>query len=377
MPGGTLRIGRLAGIPVGINVLWLFIVAVITLALGADYFPSRVEGISAGAAYLLGFGSALLLFASILLHELGHAVVARRHGVEIEEIDLWLLGGVARMSNAPRSADDELRFAAAGPAVTAVIAALFAAVDALLPAKAPAAVDAVVDYQLLVNVAILAFNLIPAFPLDGGRILRALVWRRTGDHVRASELAAAIGRAFGFGLAGLGLLAALGGAPGGLWLLLVGLFLVFAGRTEQQQSRMADVVSGHSARELARGVAVTAPARLTVDEAVRRYFEPYGYTAFPVRENGGIIGLLTVADVAAVPPARRRTTAIEDVAERDPELFIDAASDASELLERPAFQRIGRAIVTGDDGFVGVVSITDVQRQLRARRLRERVDDQD
>ena len=128
---------RLAGIPIGINVLWLAIVALITLALGADYYPDRVDGISPLAAYLFGLLSALLLFASILLHELGHSIVARRHGVEIEEIDLWLLGGVARMSGAPRSAADELRFAIAGPAVTAVIATLFAVVYLLLPAGPP------------------------------------------------------------------------------------------------------------------------------------------------------------------------------------------------------------------------------------------------
>ena len=148
-----------------------------------------------------------------------------------------------------------------------------------------------IAYQLYVNIAILIFNMLPAFPLDGGRVLRALVWRHSKDHVQASNTAAAIGRAFGIGLIALGVLTALGGAPGGLWLALIGLFIVFAGKAEQQQAEMRDVLSGHSAGELAHGRAVTAAARLTVDEAVRRYFGPYGYTAFPVRRNGGVIGL--------------------------------------------------------------------------------------
>jgi Zn-dependent protease/CBS domain-containing protein len=367
--GATLRIGRLAGIPIGINVLWLFIVALITWALGADYYPERVDGISPLAAYLLGLLSALLLFASILLHELGHSIVARRHGMEIEEIDLWLLGGVARMSGAPRSAEDELRFAIAGPAVTAAIAALFAFAYLLLPEGAPQAVDALIAYQLYVNVAILIFNMLPAFPLDGGRVLRALAWRHSGDHVRASSTAAAIGRAFGFGFVGLGILTAAGGAPGGLWLALIGLFIVFAGSAEQHHAEMRDVLAGHTAGELAHGQAVTAAGRMTVDEAVHRYFGPYGYTAFPVRRNGGVIGLVTVDSVASVPAAQRRMTTVEQIAERDPQLFIDRDEDASALLDRPAFHRIGRAVVTGEGAYVGVVSITDVQRSLRSRRL--------
>ena len=143
----SVRIGRLAGIPIGVQPLWLLIVGLITWSLGAVYYPDQVAGIAPVSAYALGLLSALLLFASILLHELGHALVARRNGVEIEEIDLWLLGGVARMAGYPKTAGAELRFAIAGPAVTAVIAALFGAVAVALPGSAPAALRAVVEYQ--------------------------------------------------------------------------------------------------------------------------------------------------------------------------------------------------------------------------------------
>src|ERR1035438_4803576 len=125
MPGRSFRIARIAGIPVGVSPWWLVIVALITWSLGASYFPEEISGIAPGASYALGLASALLLFASILAHEFGHAIVARRHGVKIEEIDLWLLGGIARMSGSPKTAGDELRFALAGPAVTAVVAGIF------------------------------------------------------------------------------------------------------------------------------------------------------------------------------------------------------------------------------------------------------------
>src|SRR5665213_243824 len=137
MPGRSIRIARIAGIPVGVSPLWLIIVGLITWSLGAGYYPGEVHGITPLESYGLGLASALLLFASILAHEFGHALVARRRGVKIEEIDLWLLGGVARMSGSPKTAGDELRFALAGPAVTAVVAALFGALALALPASTP------------------------------------------------------------------------------------------------------------------------------------------------------------------------------------------------------------------------------------------------
>ncbi len=229
----SVRIGRLAGIPIGIQPLWLVIVGLITWSLGAAYYPEAVSGIAPLAAYALGLLSALLLFASILLHELGHALVARRHGVEIEEIDLWLLGGVARMSGQPKAAGDELRFALAGPAVTLVIAVFFGAIAIALPASGPAALRAVVEYQAFINAAILVFNLLPAFPLDGGRVARALLWSWTGDLGRATAAAASIGRGLGYGMIALGVFATLAGVVTGLWLALIGFFVVVAAKAEE------------------------------------------------------------------------------------------------------------------------------------------------
>jgi Zn-dependent protease len=247
VPGRSLRIARIAGIPVGVSPLWLIIVALITWSLGAGYYPSEVHRISAALSYALGLASALLLFASILAHEFGHALVARRRGVEIEEIDLWLLGGVARMRGQPKTAGDELCFALAGPAVTAVVAGLFGALALVLPASAPAALRAVVRYQVQINLLILGFNLVPAFPLDGGRVARALLWRRSGDIVAATSAAAGVGRAFGYLLIAFGALLAFRGAPGGLWFAVIGVFLVIAANAERLQEQVVSAFTGVSA----------------------------------------------------------------------------------------------------------------------------------
>ncbi len=184
----SIRIGRLAGIPIGVQPLWLLIVALITWSLGAVYYPDQAPGISPAAAYSLGLLSALLLFASILLHELGHAVVARRHGVEIEEIDLWLLGGVARMKGYPNDSAGRasLRPGRAG-GDPRDRGGLRGRSRLALPSSTPASIEAVIAYQAIINTAILVFNMLPAFPLDGGRVARAMIWGRTRDLARATS----------------------------------------------------------------------------------------------------------------------------------------------------------------------------------------------
>lgn len=362
----SVRIGRLAGIPIGIQPLWLVIVALITWSLGAAYYPDAVSGIAPLASYALGLLSALLLFASILLHELGHALVARRHGVEIEEIDLWLLGGVARMSGQPREAGDELRFALAGPAVTLVITVFFGAIALALPASGPRALRAVIEYQAFVNAAILVFNLLPAFPLDGGRVARALLWRWSGDLRRATTGAAAIGRGLGYGMIALGVFATAAGAVGGLWLALVGFFVVVAARAEEGGLRVRSAFEGREAGRLMSYPAVTVPASATLEEAVDGFFLRHRYSAFPVLDGDRLVGLLDMAAVQRVPPERRGVTTVGEVALYDPGLLVDERQDVAELLERPVFQRVGRAIVLGERGGVGILSITDVNRALRA-----------
>jgi Zn-dependent protease len=365
----SVRVGRLSGIPIGVQPLWLVIVALITVSLGATYYPDQVPGISPEASYGLGLLSALLLFASILLHELGHAIVARRHGVEIEEIDLWLLGGVARMSSYPKTAVDELRFALAGPGVTLAIAIGFALVAVSLPASTPQAVTAVISYQLLVNLAIFAFNLLPAFPLDGGRVARALIWRHTGDLLRATTLAAAIGRGLGFGMVGLGVLTALAGGAGGIWLALIGVFVIVAARAEADGLRVRIALGGRKARNLVSFPAVCVPARTSVEDAVRDYFVPRRFSAFPVLEDGHLVGLLDRGSVERIPRSRRGFTTAGEACIKEPSLVIDGSTDVTDLLERPAFQRVGRAIVATGEGRFGIVSITDVNQALRASEL--------
>lgn len=367
MPGRSIRVARIAGIPVGISPLWLIIVVLITWSLGEGYYPGAIHGITPAAAYGLGLLSTLLLFASILAHEFGHAIVARRRGVEIEGIDLWLLGGMAKMRGRPHTAGDELRFALAGPAVTAAISALFGALALTLPSSTPAAIRAVVDYQAEVNLLILGFNLVPAFPLDGGRVARAFMWLRTGDIGKATDTAAGLGRAFGYLLIGVGVLFWLNGAPGGLWFAVIGFFLVAAAKAERVQEQVLETFAGIRVRDLMSTPAVTLPGRMSLDEA-QRYFREYRYTAFPVVDDTGCAtGLLSITQLEQTPHSGWYLTRVETVADQDPALLVDELDEVTHLLERPGFQRVGRAAVLDQERRpVGLLSLTDVERALRA-----------
>lgn len=371
MPGRSIRIARIAGIPVGVSPWWLVIVALITWSLGASYFPEEIAGLASGVGYLLGLASALLLFASILAHEFGHAIVARRHGIEIEEIDLWLLGGVSKMRGEAHEPGDELRYALAGPLVTAAIAACFGIAAALLPAGTPQVVVALIDYQLAVNVLIFAFNLIPAFPLDGGRVLRSALWERWGDLERATTAAARVGRGFGYLLIALGVLELAAGGVEGLWLSLIGVFVVFAAGAQAMSSKIEAALSGVTAAQLMSAPAVSIDSSMPLGDAVAQYFLPYRYTAFPVVDGAGrAIGLLTLATAERLANRRDTSTTVGAVADRDPTLLIHEADDVAKLLGVSAFVRVGRAVVV-DEGRapVGLLSITDVQRALRASAL--------
>ncbi|HEX5193189.1 MAG TPA: site-2 protease family protein [Solirubrobacteraceae bacterium] len=372
MPGRSFRIARIASIPIGVSPLWLIIVGLITWSLGAGYYPGQLHGISRLGAYALGLGSALLLFASILAHELGHALVARRRGVEVQEIDLWLLGGMARMRGRPRSATDELSFALAGPAVTAVVALGFGAAALAVPSSAPAALRALIAYQAQVNLLILGFNLVPAFPLDGGRVARALLWRRSGDIGRATATAALLGRAFGYTLVAGGVVLWLQGTAGGLWFALIGVFLIVAAGAEGRGEQAVAMLTGIRAGELMSAPAVSIPAQVTLAEA-EPYFARHRYTTFPVIDRAGrTVGLLGIDQLEHLRPAERTSALVGARAERDPALLVGVGEDVGRVLETPAFGRVGRAVVVDAERRpLGVLSITDVERAIHVRRLRE------
>ena len=370
----SIRIGRIGGIPIGIN--WsVFVVAwLITWSLASFRFPDAYPGHSPSAYWLTGAVTAAIFLTSLLAHELGHSLLARRHGVQVEGITLWLLGGVAKLRSEPTSPQADLRIAAVGPAVSFALGAIFAVFALALGAMgAPELVTGALGWLAFINVLLAVFNLMPAAPLDGGRVLRALVWRRTGNQLRAAITAARAGRAFGYGLVGLGLFGfALGAGIGGLWFVFLGWFLLSAARAEELDATTRGALAGVRVRDVMSPDPLVAPGWLTIDAFLHEHVLQHRFSAFPIEDfEGRLVGLVTLARLKAVPPEQRSTIRVAEVACPLPQVPRGTPDEPLvELLGRMAGCSDRRALVFDGDRLVGIVTPSDVQHALEVAQVR-------
>lgn len=367
MKGGTIRLGTIAGIPLELHFSWAIVFALLAWSLATGYFPTAVPDLPAGSYWSKGILAALLLFASILAHELGHALVARREGVQTQRIVLFAFGGVAELKAEPPGAGAEFRIAIAGPAVSLLLFLGFGILAGVLAGRPGAA--AVAGYLAMLNGVVVLFNLIPAFPLDGGRILRAALWRFWGDLPRATRAAAGAGRFFAYFLIVGGILGLLSGQTGGaLWQLLIGLFLLQAAQASSAQVWLKEALSGLRVRDLMTAEPVAVPAHIPVSEAIRDYFLRYGYGGFPVVRSGRVVGLLELAQVKAVPPEERDQVSVQAVA-----LPVEApvrtapGADAVDALQQMLQAGHGRLLVFEGEIFRGLLTHTGVTRLLQIK----------
>ena len=368
----SFTLGRFAGIEVGINWSWLVVFALITWTLSTGIFPSTNPGLERGTYVAMAIAAALLFFLSIVLHEYGHALEARREGMEIEGITLWLFGGVAKFRGMFPSAGAEFRIAIAGPLVSLALGVLF--VLAAWAAGLPATVDAVFAWLGYINLTLLVFNLLPALPLDGGRVLRSILWHVKGDFAGATRRAAWIGRAFGylFIAAGLGLLI-FQGTFSGAWLAFIGWFLLQAAAAEDRYVLARQALEGLRVRDLMVRDPVSTRPDVTLGDFMDDVVWNRRYTTYPVLADGRVVGLLPFRCVAQVPRAQWDSRTVREcmlpreavpVVEEDDDL-IDAAGDLFE-------GDVKRALVLDGDRLAGLLSATDVARALELGTLRRR-----
>ncbi len=373
----SIRIGRIAGIPVGANWTLLIVFCLIVLAMATGRFPEDHPGYIDGAYWAAAIGTALIFYVALLAHELAHALVARRNGIPVEGITLWLFGGVSRMKEEPATPGATIRVAAAGPLVSLGAAAVFAALAAVLAGVgAPALVGGMAAWLAWINVVLALFNLIPAAPLDGGRILQAVLWWRRGDRFSASVKAARAGRGFGFLLIAAGFVQFSAGIGiGGLWLALLGWFLVIAARAEQWSAETRLQLDGVRVGDVMTPDPVVVPGWLTVAAFLEDYALRHRFSSFPVeRFDGRLDGLVTLNQLKGVPASQRSSVRVLDIARRIDEVPV-TRSDAMllDLISRMARSGHGRALVIDDGRLVGIVSPTDVARALQRAALRPNI----
>jgi Zn-dependent protease/CBS domain-containing protein len=364
----TIQLGRIAGIRIGVNWSWLVVFALIVWSLAVAVFPSQNPGFSDGEYVAIAVVAALLFFVSLLLHELGHALQARRDGVEIEGINLWLFGGVAQFKTGFPSAGAEFRIAIAGPLVSLAIGLLCMLVAAF--AGLPNAIDGIVAWLGFTNLILLAFNLLPALPLDGGRVLRSALWYARGDLRWATRIAAGIGRGFGFLFIGLGVIMLIvEGAFSGAWLAFVGWFLLQAATAEARYVVAKQALDGLKVRDLMIRQPVTVDADLSLGQFMDEVAWSRRYTTYPVLEHGHPIGLLAFRSVAAVPRDEWNTRRVRDaMIPRDQVPLLDEADEAFDALAELAATELNRGLVVDDGRLAGLLSITDLARALEVAR---------
>jgi Zn-dependent protease len=359
----TFTLGRIAGVEIGINWTWILIFGLIVWSLAGVQFPADAPGRAWPVYAVMGVVAAVVFFASLLAHELGHALQARREGIQIEGITLWLFGGVAKFAGEFPSAGAELRIAAAGPAVSFAIGVAFELAAFAWPS--PGAVPSTFAWLGYINLALLAFNLLPALPLDGGRILRAAIWSRTGDLTQATHRSVRIGGVLASGMIFLGIFEVARGAFGGLWLALIGWFVLEAGRSEEQRVMTHDALADVTAGMLMTRAPVTVGPRSTLADVAEMVKGTARHTAYPVVDGTAILGLLPLDVLAQTPSAEwAQRTVAESLTPADLVPSFPAATPAAEAADELARGRAGRALIVEDGALVGILCLSDVARAL-------------
>lgn len=323
----------------------------------------------------MGLAGALGLFVCVLLHELGHAFVARRFGVEMKGITLFIFGGVAEMGGEPPTAKAEFFVAIGGPIVTAILVG-FLALGGVFPLPTPVA--GVISYLAILNIILLGFNAIPAFPLDGGRVLRAILWQVKGSLRWATNLSAQIGSGFGLALILIGVLALLAGnIVGALWWALIGMFLRGAAKMSYQHVLIRQALEGEPVRRFMTDNPVTVSPSTTLDQFVQRYVYEHHFKMFPVTDDNELIGCITTRQVKQVPRDQWSDTTVGDVvASCEPQKTLNPDDDAMQALGMMNRNQVSRAMVVDNGQLAGVISLKDLMTHLSLKMELEENDDE-
>jgi Zn-dependent protease/CBS domain-containing protein len=371
------RLFRLLGIPISVDVSWLVILVLLTLSFAEEfprvlhqYFPGQVSPPAPAEYWLMGLITALAFFVCIVLHELGHALVARSRGMPIKGITLFLFGGVAELGDEPPTAGTEFVMAIAGPAVSAVLAVLFWVVAVFAYQQGwPHQVVIVLGYLATINVVVLLFNMIPAFPLDGGRVLRSILWGATGSVRQATRWASYAGRAFAWLLIAWGVLQLFAhNWVGGMWTVLIGIFLNGAARGGYQQVLIRQVLQGEPVRRFMNPNPVVVPPSIDLVHWVDDFVYRYHHRAFPVASDQHLKGFVTTEALGRIPRDEWPLHTVGEVMSSDLRgVTIGADADAMEALAKMQQTGTSRLLVTDGDRLLGLVSLRDLLRFLNLK----------
>ncbi|MBI2212258.1 MAG: site-2 protease family protein [Acidobacteria bacterium] len=363
MLGRTITLFRLFGFAVRADATWIFIVVLVTWSLSVRVFPSIHPGLEPNSYLLMGLAGTIALFISIVLHEFAHAMVARRFGIPIKGITLFIFGGVAEMHEEPKSPRTELLMAAAGPAASLVISGAFLGLAyAGVWLGWSAQIVSVLYYLCGVNAMLVAFNLVPAFPMDGGRILRAVLWSWRGDQRSATKYASEAGSIFGMMLIAIGVIKLVGGDfISGLWLVLIGMFIRSVAQSTWQQQLLRQFLEGVPISRFMTTEPVSLQRALSVREAVDDYIYRHHHKMFPVLDGERLIGCVTTRAIHDLPREEWDEQTIGSIAETcSGENTVSPDADAMRVLGRMSSTGVSRLLVVDEGRLLGILTLKDL-----------------
>jgi len=370
--GKGIPIGKILGVPISLDWSWFAIVALLTWSLGSSYFPSRLSGYEETVYYGLGLTAAVLLFVSVLAHEVGHAIAAMVYRIPVRRIRLMFLGGIAELGEDSRTPISEFIVAIAGPAVSLLTAGFFLVSRIALNQNSLMAnleymrpVSALLVYLMMINLLLAGFNMIPGFPLDGGRVLRSILWGITGDRARGTMIAATVGRIVAFGFIGIGFFEIiLGTTTSGLWSIFIGIFLNSAAGQQVQFQRLRDLLSEFDVAQAMRRDHVFIPEYVTLQQLASNPLYGVGRRNFLVRQDERPIGYLTMKEFTKVPQSEwMTTTALQAMQPFGDAAFVEPDTvlwNALQAMEQSGLTQL--PVVSHTDDFLGFVRRDDVLR---------------
>lgn len=363
----NIQLGRIWGIPVGLNISWFLIFALVTWSLATGYFPGRSSELTFSLRWGIALVTAGLFFGSVLAHELGHALLALRNRIQVKGITLFIFGGVAEISKEPDSPGVEFRIAIAGPLVSLGLGALFGGL--WLVGRDLSVLGTASFYLMSVNLLLAGFNMVPGFPLDGGRVLRAIVWRISGSLRRATQIASFSGQMVAFGFIGFGLLSFFGGnAINGLWLAFIGLFLRNAAAGALAQSNLQESLRGVTVSQVMSQDCTDVTSLVPLNTLVEERVMQAGQRCFVVTDGGSMQGMLTLGEISAVPRDRWRfTTTGQAMVPVNRLTHISPQTPLVDALRELQSVNMAQVPVMDEGRLVGVLSRERVEHFLRTR----------
>jgi Zn-dependent protease len=365
--GGRLKVVEIWGIPIHVHLSWLLVFGLVTWSLAAGYFPHDYPGWAVRTYWAVGAITALVFFASILVHELGHSWVALRHRIPIRGITLFIFGGVAQIAREPGTPGVELRIALAGPLTSLALAGLFAGAWLLvreIPALAAPAI-----WLARINFMVAVFNLVPGFPLDGGRVFRALIWRFTGSFRRANQAASIAGQLVAFGFIGWGILTVLGGdLIGGMWLTFIGWFLQNAAAASHAEANVREMLRGATVAQAMTRDCRRVERGASLERVVREEVLGAGRRCFVVTEDGRLAGLLTLHEIKAVPQDRWAAVAVGEVMTPVEKITaVEPKADLLSALEKMDDANVAQMPVVEAGELLGMIGREQILHYVRVR----------